>query len=49
MENLGQNRISVITLLVEKLYKYSIKKNYKAGTMILNENSQEHFLRLPCF
>lgn len=28
--------------LVEKLYKYSIQKNYEAGSIILNENSHIH-------
>ena len=31
--------------LVEKLYKYSIKKNYEAGSVILNENS--HIRSIP--
>ena len=31
--------------LTEKLYKYSIQKNYKAGSMILNENA--HIRSIP--
>jgi CRP/FNR family transcriptional regulator len=31
--------------LVEKLYKYSIQKNYEAGSIILNENS--HIRSIP--
>lgn len=40
MQNLNQiSEFKSSPELVEKLYKYSIKKNYEAGSTILNENS----------
>ncbi|MFC4685865.1 Crp/Fnr family transcriptional regulator [Epilithonimonas pallida] len=46
MEDLGQiTEFQSSPELVEKLYKYSIQKNYQAGSIILNENS--HIRSIP--
>ncbi len=46
MENLRQiTEFKSSPDLVESLYKHSIKKNYKAGSIILNENS--HIRSIP--
>lgn len=46
MEDLGQiSEFKSSPELVEKLYKHSIKKNYEAGSVILNENA--HIRSIP--
>lgn len=46
MENLEQiTEFKTSPELVEKLYKYSIQKNYEAGSIILNENA--HIRSIP--
>ncbi len=43
MENLGQiTEFKSSPELVEKLYQYSIQKNYEPGSIILNENANIH-------
>lgn len=40
MENIGEiAEFKSSPELVEKLYKYSVRKNYEAGSVVLNENS----------